>query len=188
MNMKAGVGRTQRLAGYVVQQFTDNGIPFEHITGNSAAEAIENVSRRASEFDAVVAVGGSGRGEMCPYSDVDLLFLHSPAIAPIYEPLASQVQRDFWDCGLKIGASVRTLSDSMQWARQEPQFATSLIDARWLWGSTPLVEQLRSRFLRTVVRTRRTQFIADAIASRDKERIDYGATNQQLEPDLICCT
>ncbi|MFO1043962.1 MAG: [protein-PII] uridylyltransferase [Planctomycetaceae bacterium] len=144
------------------------------------AEEISNVESQS----AVVAVGGSGRGEMCPYSDVDLLFLHSPDIAPIYEPLASQVQRDFWDCGLKIGASVRTLSDSMQWARQEPQFATSLIDARWLWGSTPLVDQLRSRFLRTVVRTRRTQFIADAIASRDKERIDYGATNQQLEPDL----
>lgn len=60
MNMKAGVGRTQRLADYVLQQFNDNGIPFEHVTGNSAAEAIENVSRRASEFEAVVAVGGDG--------------------------------------------------------------------------------------------------------------------------------
>lgn len=133
---------------------------------------------------AMLAVGGSGRGEMCPYSDVDLLFLFSPSVAAVYEPLAAQVQRDFWDCGLKVGASVRTLTDSIQWARQEPQFATSLVDARWLWGSTALVEQLQSRFRRNVVKQRRQQFISDAVASRDKERTDYGATTQQLEPDL----
>lgn len=132
---------------------------------------------------AVIAVGGSGRAEMCPYSDVDLLFLHRPAIQAIYEPLAAQVQRDFWDCGLKIGASVRTLTDSLQWSRQEPQFATSLVDARWLWGSVPLVEQLRSKF-KHAVRSRRQQFIASAVASRDTERADYGATTQQLEPDV----
>ena len=60
MNMKAGVGRTQRLAAYVFEQFNANGIPFEHVTGNSAAEAIENVSKRAHEFSAVVSVGGDG--------------------------------------------------------------------------------------------------------------------------------
>lgn len=60
MNMKAGVGRTQRLAAYVFEQFEKNGIPFEHVTGNSAAEAIENVSSRAHEFSAVVSVGGDG--------------------------------------------------------------------------------------------------------------------------------
>jgi len=133
---------------------------------------------------ALLAVGGSGRAEMCPYSDVDLLFLYAPAIKETFEPLAAQIQRDLWDCGLKLGASVRTLTDAITWARQEPQFATALVDARGLWGSETLVDQLQSRFRRTVVRARRTQFILDAVASRDKERTDFGATTQQLEPDL----
>lgn len=60
MNMKAGVGRTERLAAYVFEQFAAHGIAYEHVTGNSAAEAIENVSRRAHEFEAVVSVGGDG--------------------------------------------------------------------------------------------------------------------------------
>jgi len=60
MNMKAGVGRTERLAAYVFEQFEKNGIPFEHVTGNSAAEAIENVSAKAHQYSAVVSVGGDG--------------------------------------------------------------------------------------------------------------------------------
>lgn len=139
---------------------------------------------RVEAESSLLAVGGSGRAETCPYSDVDLLFLFNPSISIVYEPLASQVQRDFWDCGLKVGASVRTLADSIQWARQEPQFATSLVDARWLCGSTSMVEQLQSRYRRQVVRARTQQFITDAVAARDKERADYGATTQQLEPDL----
>lgn len=150
----------------------------EHFQGLNEASRAQVAARSA-----LLAVGGSGRAEMCPYSDVDLLFLYSPSLAKVYEPLAAAVQRDLWDCGLKIGASVRTISDSLQWARQEPQFATSLVDARRLWGDTGLVEQLQSRFRRSV-RSRWQQFITDAVASRDKERADYGATTQQLEPDL----
>ena len=139
---------------------------------------------RIEAHSSLLAVGGSGRAEMCPCSDVDLLFLFAPSVAAEYEPLAAQVQRDFWDCGLKVGASVRTVTDSIAWAKQEPQFATSLVDARRLWGSTHLFDQLQSRYRRRVVRARRQQFIADAVAARDKERADYGATTQQLEPDL----
>lgn len=60
MNLKAGVGRTHRLADYVFQEFEKNNIPYEFVHGNSAEDAIEKVSARISEFDAVVAVGGDG--------------------------------------------------------------------------------------------------------------------------------
>lgn len=152
---------------------------------NEHRQSLPAATRVAIETQsALVAVGGNGRGEMCPYSDVDLLFLYDAPLATVFEPFAAQVQRDFWDCGLKVGASARTVADSIQWARQEPQFATSLVDARWLWGSTSLVEQLLNRFRRTVVRSHTRQFIADVVASRDKERLEHGATTQQLEPDL----
>jgi [protein-PII] uridylyltransferase len=151
----------------------------EHLQGLPADQRADVESQTA-----LLAVGGSGRAEMCPYSDVDLLFLFSPKVSAVYEPLTAQVQRDLWDCGLKLGASVRPIADSIAWAKTEPQFATSLVDARWLWGSTALVEQLQARYKNTVVKARRQQFISDAVAARDKERTDYGATTQQLEPDL----
>lgn len=148
-------------------------------------QSLSEADRAALEVQtALLAVGGSGRAEMCPYSDVDLLFLYAPSVEQIYQPFAAQVQRDLWDCGLKVGASARTLADSIQWAKQEPQFATALVDARRLWGSVPLSEQLQTQFRKRVVKSRRLQFITDAVASRDKERTDYGATTQQLEPDL----
>ncbi len=165
--------QSEQFDAFVIRVLTDN------------LHGLDSVARGLIETQsALLAVGGSGRGEMCPYSDVDLLFLFAPSISAVYEPLAAQVQRDFWDCGVKIGASVRTIADSISWAKQEPQFATSLVDARRLWGGAALVEQLQSRYRRRVVRARRQQFIADAVASRDKERADYGATTQQLQPDL----
>jgi len=132
---------------------------------------------------AVLAVGGTGRGELCPYSDLDLLFLSTPAIVETFELFASQVKRDLWDSGLALGASVRTVSDSLRWAKQDPKFATSLVDVRPLWGIELLGEQLVSRFQRGV-RSRSGQFIADAVAARDKERADQSTTTQQLEPDV----
>ena len=143
-----------------------------------------HLTERFRNQSAIVAVGGTGRGDVCPYSDLDLLFLHSADIASEYVPLASEVQRDFWDAGLKLGASVRTVIDSVNWAFQEPQFATSLIDTRLLWGSMPLYEQLRSRFVKSVIKSRMPQFLTDIVAAREKERKEFGATTQQLEPDV----
>ena len=148
------------------------------------AETNPATSEKIRTQGALIAVGGTGRGDICPYSDLDLLFLHAPDVRSQFEPIASQVQRDLWDAGLKLGASVRTIDDSISWAKQEPQFATSLIDIRLLRGESSLFEQLRSRFARSVVKNRYRQFLVDIVASRDKERKEFGATTQQLEPDV----
>lgn len=142
------------------------------------------VAERIKAQTALVAVGGTGRGDLCPYSDIDLLFLHSPNVYALFHPIAAQVQRDLWDAGLKLGASIRTVDESISWAKQETQFATSLVDTRVLLGEPRLLEQLQSRFLKHVVNARRKQFLYDLVAARDKERTEFGATTQQLEPDV----
>ena len=147
-------------------------------------EAGPLVNKRLRGEVALLAVGGTGRGDLCPYSDLDVLFLHTPKVTEIFQPIAANVQRDLWDSGLKLGASVRTIADSISWAKQEPQFATALIDSRWLSGETSLVEQLRNRFAKTVVKARRQQFLSDIVAARNAEREEFGATTQQLEPDI----
>ena len=146
-------------------------------TAPSIAESLEG------QF-AVLAVGGTGRGDVCPYSDVDLLFLHTPAVAALFEPIASHVQRELWDAGLKLGASVRSIADSISWAKQEPHFATCLIDTRLLCGEVTLHEQLKVKFKRSVIQSRLPQFLHDIVTARDKERTEFGATTQQLEPDV----
>ena len=132
---------------------------------------------------ALMAIGGTGRGELCPYSDLDLLFLAAPAIFEKFELVAAQVQRDLWDSGLTLGASVRTVSDSLRWAKQDPKFATALVDARPLWGVASIGEQLCSRFRRDV-RAHSRQFIIKAVVARDEERAEQSTTTQQLEPDV----
>ena len=153
---------------------------FEEVIASQGSQVVERLRRQS----ALVAVGGTGRRDVCPYSDLDLLFIQTPAVATLFEPIASQMQRDLWDAGLKLGASVRTVADSLSWARQEPQFATSLVDTRLLYGESSLLEQLQSQFARMVVKRRKSQFLSMIVAARDKERAEFGATTQQLEPDI----
>jgi [protein-PII] uridylyltransferase len=59
-----------------------------------------------------------------------------------------------------------------------------LIDTRLLWGAQTLLDQLQTKFMRSVIKSRMTQFLIDIVTARDKERIEHGATTQQLEPDI----
>lgn len=144
----------------------------------------EPVREALAETTAVVAVGGSGRGDCAPYSDVDLLFLEGRGAPADFHKIVPQIVRDCWDAGLKLGHSVRTLPDTLKMARQDIQFATSLVDIRCLWGSEDVVKELARKFQRQVVESRVASFIDECIASRAQERAQYGAAVLQLEPDL----
>ena len=134
----------------------------------------------------VLATGGSGRGEMCPYSDVDLLFLYQPdpRTNEIIQRMTSQVVRDLWDAWVKLGHSVRTFGDALTMARSDLQFATSLVEIRPLWGNHELGETLHRKFYKQVIRFRQTVFIDECVASRQTEFLEGGATVQQLQPDV----
>jgi [protein-PII] uridylyltransferase len=135
---------------------------------------------------AVVAVGGSGRGEMCPYSDVDLLFLYQPhsSTKELIQQAMAQLVRDLWDAGLKLGHSVRTFADAVTMAKSDLQFATSLVEIRTLWGNAELGEALQTKFSKQVIRPRQAAFIDECVASRQLEFHEHGGTVQQLQPDV----
>jgi len=133
---------------------------------------------------AVVAVGGTGRGELCPYSDVDLLFLVRPAAKSIAAECVSQAVRDYWDAGLRLGHAVRGVADTLGLARQEIDVATALVEARLLWGDRSLFEQLFAEFQRKIIRSRLAAFLDDCVAAREKERAEFGSAVKQLEPDV----
>lgn len=148
----------------------------------SACSAVERESLAGSS--AIIAVGGSGRAELAPYSDVDLLFLYQPRVEELFARLVTDVVRDCWDAGLKLGHSVRTVRDAVQAARQDIQFATALTESRLLHGSEALLAELMRRFQRHVLRGRKRQFLQQCVAGREAERKDAGGAVLQLEPDI----
>lgn len=140
--------------------------------------------QRLGRQSAVVAVGGTGRGELAPDSDCDLLFLYESPVRELFAEAVARLVRALWDAGLKLGHSVRTVSECVALARQDAQIATALVEARRLWGSEAIVARLRRRFWRGVVRGRSGAFINDCIAARAQERQQHGSTVQQLQPDI----
>src|SRR3990172_11966206 len=133
---------------------------------------------------ALVAVGGSGRGELAPYSDADVLFLHDPPASRVFVDRVSRAVRDYWDAGVQLGHSVRTIGNSLAIARQDPQVATALVEARLLWGGSELFDNFHRQFTRKIIRRRRSAFVEGCIAARRQERGAHGSTVQQLEPDV----
>ncbi|HEY1066138.1 MAG TPA: hypothetical protein VGE52_08510, partial [Pirellulales bacterium] len=67
---------------------------------------------------ALVAHGGYGRSDTCPFSDVDVMLLVSPALGAAVKPLAGRLVRDIGDLGLTVGHSVRTIADALDFARR----------------------------------------------------------------------
>ena len=97
---------------------------------------------------ALVAIGGYGRAELNPHSDVDFMFLHDGQVVagrplPHLSKLIDGVLYPLWDLGLKVGHSVRSIEDSVSVANSDMQSKTSLIEARLITGSDVLFRKLQ---------------------------------------------
>jgi [protein-PII] uridylyltransferase len=156
----------------------------KHIFDDTVGRLTESQRAFVAKNIALIAVGGTGRGELCPYSDVDLLFLIRPVAKQAAGDCASQVVRDCWDAGLRLGHAVRGIADTLSLAKQEIDVATALIEARLLWGDPGLFDQLVAEFQRKIIRSRVAAFIDDCVESREHERAEFGSAVKQLEPDV----
>jgi [protein-PII] uridylyltransferase len=98
----------------------------------------------------LVAVGGFGRGELFPYSDVDVLVLLPDGVSPEASPeLQAQLERfigSCWDTGLEIGSSVRTLSECLAESAKDITVQTSLLECRLITGHAPLFADFQQRY------------------------------------------
>src|SRR5689334_23222488 len=89
----------------------------QQATGMTRAHLLEDL--------ALVAVGGTGRGDTAPYSDVDLLFLRSKRAGSDVQNLINALVRNLWDYGMKLSQSVRTPQDTIDFPRQDLPMRTS---------------------------------------------------------------
>ncbi|HJV66312.1 MAG TPA: [protein-PII] uridylyltransferase [Geomonas sp.] len=133
---------------------------------------------------ALVAIGGYGRGELNPYSDLDLMFLYSGKDSKPVEEIANRLLYFLWDLKLDVGYSVRTLSDCVEMANNDITVKTALLDARLLTGSEPLFRELKKLMVSQVLAKRSDAFIAEKLEELKKRREKYGSSVYILEPNL----
>src|SRR5258708_880908 len=132
----------------------------------------------------IAAVGGYGRGELCPHSDIDLLFLLPYKQTPRGEQIVEFILYALWDLGLKVGHATRSVPECLRLAREDITIRTALLEARYLWGDAKLFADLRKRFLAEVVKDTAPAFIAAKLAERNERHKRLGDSRYVLEPNV----
>ncbi len=132
---------------------------------------------------AVIAVGGYGRQELAPGSDIDLLFLCPYKRTPHVEQVSEFLLYRLWDLGLKVGQAVRSVTETVKLAKTDLTVQTALVEARLLWGSQGLFAQLR-RSLQRDTAGRGAAFAEAKLAERDRRHQRMGDSRFMLEPNI----
>ena len=132
---------------------------------------------------ALVAVGGYGRGELHPFSDVDILILTDDMDANCCKDSISGFLTLLWDIGLEVGSSVRSINDCYEEARNDITIATNLIESRTLIGNPALLEEMYARVTSEGAWTDQEFFRAKLAEQRERHE-KTNNTEYNLEPNL----
>jgi [protein-PII] uridylyltransferase len=136
------------------------------------------------EAMALVAIGGYGRGELAPFSDIDLLFLLPYKLTPHSEQVVEYLLYLLWDAGFKVGHATRSVDECIRLARGDSTISTALLEARFLWGSQALYLDLKQRYAAEVQAGSGAEFIDAKLAERDQRHERLGASRYSLEPNI----
>ncbi|BCO30469.1 bifunctional uridylyltransferase/uridylyl-removing enzyme [Thiohalobacter sp. COW1] len=131
----------------------------------------------------LVAVGGYGRAELLPGSDIDLLILLAEGAEPGHAEAIREFLADLWDMGVEVGHSVRTIAECVEHGRADITIATNLLEARHLTGSHALYEQMRERTGPEHMWNGRDFFDAK-LREQDVRHHKYHDTAYNLEPNI----
>jgi len=132
---------------------------------------------------ALVALGGYGRSELAPRSDVDLLLLHEGADRGAVAELAERLLYPLWDAGLALGHAVRTRKECLALGAERLDAATAMLDGRWLAGAEELWTRTRRALVDALAADARG-FAARLLADAEGRAERFGHVGHLLEPDL----
>ena len=142
-------------------------------------------NRSKAERLALCAVGGFGRAEMAPGSDLDLLFLQAEAKSSAWgESVTEYILYMLWDMGLKVGQSCRTIDQCLKLAREDQTILTALLDARFIVGDEELSNDLRLRFRADISKGKGHAYITEKLAERDLRHNREGNSRYVIEPNV----
>lgn len=155
-------------------------IVHDHVVGNLYPVA----NRSTGERITIMAVGGYGRGEMAPHSDVDIAFITPIKSTPWCEQVIEAILYFLWDLSLKVGQSSRSLDEMVRMCRSDLTIRTAMLEGRYVWGDQPLFEEARRRFRMEVVAGTERQFVAEKLAERDQRHRRMGDSRYLVEPNV----
>ncbi len=165
------------------------GLDLAHRRAQLITVVLEKLWRRAggeAAADGLVlgAVGGFGRQEMSPASDVDLVFLQEGTTNRTAEEVVKQILYVLWDLGMKVGHACRTLPETISRAEADPMIKTALLDARRLTGSVRLWEEFEQEFRRRNVLRGVEDYLAWRLENQAARHAKEGGTVFVQEPNL----
>ncbi len=132
---------------------------------------------------ALIAVGGYGRGELAPFSDIDLLLIHQSKSGKALEAVASAIWYPIWDAGLKLGHAVRSVDEHLALAKEDLDTATALLTARHVAGDAKLGATVVDAGIQNWTR-RKKRWLTELQRRVRTRQADAGDVAYILEPDL----
>ncbi len=153
---------------------------FDHVAGNLYPAG----NRSASERIALLAVGGYGRGEMAPHSDVDIAFITPYKRTAWTEQVVEATLYFLWDLKLKVGQSSRSLDETVRMAMEDVTIRTALLESRFIWGDRAIYDEAAARFWNEVAHKTGAKFVAQKMAERDERHKKMGDSRYVVEPNI----
>ena len=169
---------TTRAYAWLTDQIVTSalGVALDYLHPNPNPTTAENIS--------IVAVGGYGRGEMAPKSDVDLLFLTPYKTTAWAESLIESLLYILWDLKLKVGHATRTIKDCLRLAREDYTIRTSLVEYRYLAGDPDLAQSLADQLWNDLFKSTATEFVEAKLAERTERHHKQGGQRYVVEPNV----
>jgi len=136
---------------------------------------------------ALIALGGYGRGELNPFSDIDVMLLHREGtrkISPQLEEMVEQVLYLLWDSGFKVGHSTRSIKEAIAQANQDMLTKTAMLEARFLAGDADLAEEFRQQFRFKCVEGYEREYVEMRMQDQVARHKKYGESVYLQEPHL----
>ncbi len=171
----------------VIRQMHFSGAPGAEVVQRRTA-FIDRALREAhgrlsasSPMPALVAIGGYGRGELNPHSDIDIMFLSRDEADGKRAP---ELLYLLWDAGLDVGYSVRTMKECVSLARQDAKIRTSLMESRLIAGDSSLYAEFLASMKSDVFYRKVREFNTEKIAERSATRLKFGGSIYLREPNV----
>lgn len=155
-----------------------------HATDTYFFQRFAEIGAMEGEPCTLVAVGGYGRGELCPGSDIDLVLLYEREIPDSAKEMVRRLVYPLWDMGLDVGHGVRTISDCVSLSRKDGKVLSSLLDARPLAGDGSVFRRFVREFEKSVVQKHSTRFAAWLQELNAERSGRFGDSGGLLEPEL----
>jgi [protein-PII] uridylyltransferase len=165
------VGARSLIVDLIIRRIVETAVA-ERVTGQS-------------EGLAIIALGGYGRSELAPHSDIDLLFLYrGRREAAEAQGLSEAILYLLWDIGFTVGHSLRSLRECLQIAKDDLTSRTALMDARLLWGAPDLFTELTKKLDADIYHARSRALLDDLMAECSARYTKFGEAVCLQEPNL----